>query len=165
LEEARIGYQDLQLWFASPEEAKLAFERREVDAWAIWDPVLSAVRYELGARVLRSAAGLAKNVAYYIGRRPFTEQHPEIVSEFLAQVARAGKWARDNAAAVAELLAPELSLPRGVLALAFRTGTSPVPVNPELVRGQQQIADTLHRMQLIPRPVRIAESDWFSLAG
>ena len=165
LEEARIDYHELRLRFASPEEAKLAFERREVDAWAIWDPVLSAVRYELGARVLRNAAGLAKNVAYYVGRRPFTEQHPEIVSEFLAQVARAGKWARDNAAAVAELLAPELSLPRGILALAFRTGTSPVPVNPELVRGQQQIADTLHRMQLIPRAVRIAESDWLSMAG
>jgi len=165
LEEAKLDYQEVGLWFASPGEAKLAFERREVAAWAIWDPVLSAVRYELGARVLRSAAGLAKNVAYYVGRRPFTDRHPEIVSEFLAQVTLAGKWARENAAAVAELLAPELSLPRGVLALAFRTGASPMPFSAELVRGQQQIADTLHRMRLIPRAVRIAESDWQSLAG
>jgi aliphatic sulfonates family ABC transporter substrate-binding protein len=165
LEEAKLDYHEVGLWFASPGEAKLAFERREVDAWAIWDPVLSAVRYELGARLLRTAAGLAKNVAYYVGRRPFTDRHPEIVTEFLAQVALAGKWARENAAAVAELLAPELAVPRGVLALAFRTGASPVPFSAELVRGQQQIADTLHRMRLIPRAVRIAESDWQSLTG
>jgi ABC-type nitrate/sulfonate/bicarbonate transport system substrate-binding protein len=94
--------------------------------------------------VLRSAAGLAKNVAYYVGRRPFTDRHPEIVTAFLAQVSLAGKWARENAAAVAELLAPELSLPRGVLALAFRSGATPVRRDPGGVLDAL-LADVLNR--------------------
>jgi aliphatic sulfonates family ABC transporter substrate-binding protein len=160
LEEAGVSYDDVTLTFLTPEAARNAFERREVDAWAIWDPMLSSVRYDLGARVLRNGAGLARNVAYYVARREFAETYPNLVSEFLSHVALAASWAKDNAAAVADLLAPELGVPRGVLALAFRNGSSPVPLSTELVLGQQQIADTLHRMQLIPRAIRVAEAQW-----
>ena len=61
---------------------------------------------------------------------------------------------------MAELLAPELGLPRGMLALTLRSGSRPAPVSRELLVGQQQIADTLHRMQLIPHPIRVAEAQW-----
>jgi sulfonate transport system substrate-binding protein len=160
LEEASVDYDDVELVFLSPEDARAAFERREVDAWAIWDPMLSSVRYDLGARVLRNGSGLAKNVAYYVARRQFAETYPNVAGEFLSHVALAAGWAKDNAAAVADLLAPELGVPRGVLALAFRNGSSPVPLSSELLLGQQQIADTLHRMQLIPRAIRVAEAQW-----
>jgi aliphatic sulfonates family ABC transporter substrate-binding protein len=161
LEEAMLAYDDVTLSFLTPEAGRTAFERREIDAWAIWDPMLSSVRYDLGARVLRNGAGLAKNVAYYVARRQFAEAYPNVVSEFLSHVALANAWAKDNAAAVADLLAPELGVPRGVLALAFRSGGGrPVPLSTELLLGQQQIADTLHRMQLIPRAIRVAEAQW-----
>ncbi|HTV19922.1 MAG TPA: aliphatic sulfonate ABC transporter substrate-binding protein [Polyangiaceae bacterium] len=160
LEEAGVPYDEVELVFLAPEAARGAFERRDVDAWAIWDPMLSSVRYDLGARILRNGAGLAKNVAYYVARRPFAESHPSVIGEFLSHVALAGAWAKDNAAAVADLLAPELGVPRGVLALAFLNGASPVPLSSELLLGQQQIADTLHRLQLIPRAIRVAEAQW-----
>jgi aliphatic sulfonates family ABC transporter substrate-binding protein len=160
LEEAGVGYDDVRLEFLAPDTARAAFEQRRVDAWAIWDPMLASARHELGARVLRDAAGLADNVAYYVARREFAERHPNIAGEFLTQIGRASSWARDNAAAVAELLAPELGLPRGMLALTLRSGSHPAPVSRELLVGQQQIADTLHRMQLIPHPIRVAEAQW-----
>jgi len=160
LEEAGVGYGDVTLVFLAPEAARVAFERREVEAWAIWDPMLSSARHELGARVLRDAAGLADNVAYYVARREFAESHPNVAGEFLTQIGRASTWARDNASAVAELLAPELGLPRGMLALTLRSGSRLAPVSRELLIGQQQIADTLHRMQLIPRPIRVTEAQW-----
>jgi aliphatic sulfonates family ABC transporter substrate-binding protein len=160
LEEASIDYADVALVFLAPEAAKLAFERREVDAWAIWDPMLSCVRYNLGARVLRDGAGLTQNIAYYVARRQFAEAHPDAAGEFLSHIALAGAWAKDNATDVADLLARELGLPRGVLALALRNGSRPAPLSRELWLGQQQIADTLHRMQLIPRAIRVAEARW-----
>ena len=43
---------------------------------------------------------------------------------------------------------------------AFLDGTSPVPLSTELLIGQQQIADTLHRRELIPRAIRVAEAQW-----
>jgi aliphatic sulfonates family ABC transporter substrate-binding protein len=160
LEEAGVGYDEVQLEFLAPDTARAAFEQHRVDAWAIWDPMLASARHELGARVLRDAAGLANNVAYHVARREFAERHPNIAGEFLTQIGRASAWARDNAAAVAELLAPELGLPRGMLALTLRSGSRPTPVSRELLVGQQQIADTLHRMQLIPHPIRVAEAQW-----
>jgi hypothetical protein len=35
-----------------------------------------------------------------------------------------------------------------------------VPLSRELLVGQQRIADTLHRMQLIPRAINVAEAQW-----
>jgi aliphatic sulfonates family ABC transporter substrate-binding protein len=160
LEEAGVEYEDVTLLFAAPETARSAFERGEVDAWAIWDPVLSSARHELEARVLRNGTELAKNVAYYVARREFAEAHPSLIEEFLSHVSKAGAWAKENAAAVAELLAPEFAVPRGVLALSLRHGTRPLPLSSELMLGQQQIADTLHRMQLIPRAISVADAQW-----
>jgi aliphatic sulfonates family ABC transporter substrate-binding protein len=160
LEEAGMAYDDVALTFLAPEAARGAFERREVDALAIWEPMLSSVRYDLGARVLRDGAGLAKNVAYYVARRAFADTSPNVVAEFLSHVALAASWAKDNAATVADLLATELGVPRGVLALAFKSGSHPVPLSRELLLDQQQIADTLHRMQLIPRAINVAEAQW-----
>jgi aliphatic sulfonates family ABC transporter substrate-binding protein len=160
LEEAGVAYDDVGLAFLPPEAARGAFERRDVDALAIWEPMLSSVRDDLGARVLRDGAGFARNIAYYVARRPFAETFPNVVAEFLSHVALAAAWAKDNATTVADLLASQLGVPRGVLALAFESASKPVPLSRELLVGQQRIADTLHRMQLIPRAVNVAEAQW-----
>lgn len=51
---ARAGLQwsDIQPIYLAPAEARAAFERRSVDAWAIWDPFYAAAELALQPRVL-----------------------------------------------------------------------------------------------------------------
>jgi len=94
-----------------PTGGRAAFESREVDAWAIWNPLLAQVAHTGGAHVLRDGTGLVQNRAYYVGRRDFVEAQPGLIEVFLTEVAVVGAWANENAAEVADLIAPELGIP------------------------------------------------------
>lgn len=160
LEEASVGYDEINLVFLAPDAALSAFERGDVDAWAIWDPFLTAVQASVGARVLRDGQGLADNIAYYVANRRFANTHPDLAEEFVSSVGRALDWARRNAEAVTEPLAPKFSVPRGELALSLRSKAGARPIDSRVLASQQEVADTLHRFRLIPRAVSVALANW-----
>ncbi|WP_437733950.1 aliphatic sulfonate ABC transporter substrate-binding protein [Sorangium sp. So ce1335] len=161
LEEANVRYEDVHLTFIPPSGARAAFERREVDAWAIWNPMLSSVRDATGARVLRDGRGLATNTAYYIGARGFADAHPDVVKLFLSEVKAVGEWANENTEAAAELLAPQLGLPQAVLVAALQRRRFGLrALDAELVASQQEVADAFLKLRLIPHPIRVAEAQW-----
>jgi aliphatic sulfonates family ABC transporter substrate-binding protein len=165
LEEADLRYQDVNLTFVPPTGARAAFDSHEVDAWAIWDPLLSTVHAQ-GARIIRDGTGLATNVAFYVGTRAFADRRPDLVDLFLSEVRRLGDWANEHRQEVAEALAAELGLPRQALESSLRTRRFGArPVDRELLMGQQLVADTLHRCKLIPRPVEVAAAQWSPPVG
>jgi sulfonate transport system substrate-binding protein len=160
LEEAGLSCSQLELSFLTPERARLEFESRRIDAWAIWDPLLASAEFTCAARVLRDASGLTENATYYIARRAFADEHPDLIEQLLEQVSRVSEWSRGNPAGVAEMLETTLGLPKEGLAVALGRGTSPGPVTHALIQSQQRIADTFHRLQLLPDAVSVAEAQW-----
>ena len=52
LEKAGVQYRDIDAVFLTPADARAAFERGSVDAWAIWEPFLAAAQMQTGARIL-----------------------------------------------------------------------------------------------------------------
>ena len=90
LEEAGLSWSDLEIRTLPPDDAYGAFIRREVDAWAIWNPLLASLQREMPTRVLRDARGLAPNRTFYIGRRAFADAHPDVVDAILGQVGTVG---------------------------------------------------------------------------
>jgi sulfonate transport system substrate-binding protein len=160
LHEAHLSYDDIKVAFVAPTGARAAFESREVDAWAIWNPLLASVAHG-GARVLRDATGLAANTAYYVGRRDFADAHAELVAAFLAEVRATGAWANAHPEAVLDLLAPTLGIARPALAGALaHTRFGAAPLDAAAVAAQQRVADAFHAQRLIARPVRIADARW-----
>jgi aliphatic sulfonates family ABC transporter substrate-binding protein len=165
LEEAGVPYGDVRLSFAVPEKAKLAFESRHVDAWVIWDPLLSSIQHTSRARVLRDGRGLTLNTAYYLANREFAELHPDIVDELLIHAVKAVDWAKSNTALVAELVSAQLNISSRAIASWLERHPRTGALTPELIHSQQEIADTLYRLQLLPQPVQVAEAGWRRLAS
>ena len=160
LEEVGMTCEDVDLQYLTPERARSEFEAERLEAWAIWDPLLASAEFTCHARVLRDAAGLTENATYYIARREFAQENPDLVSTLLQQVARVSEWSHSNPGGVAEMLETTLGLPKEGLAVALSRGTRPGPVTASLMESQQRIADTFHRMRLIPHSVRVAEAQW-----
>jgi aliphatic sulfonates family ABC transporter substrate-binding protein len=160
LEEAGLSLDDVRPSFAVPEKAKAAFESRHVDAWAIWDPLLSSIRDTVRARVLRDGRGLTLNMAYYLANRQFAADHAQLVDELLIHAQKAVEWAKSNTALVSELVSAQLNISSRAIASWLERHPSTGPLTPELMASQQQIADTLHRLQLLPRPVEVAQIEW-----
>jgi sulfonate transport system substrate-binding protein len=112
--------------------------------------------------VLRDASGLMKNSAYYLARRDVAERNPELVAELLTHIQLAAQWAQRDPAGAAARVAPGLGISPRALMASLERELHTTPVSAELIAAQQDIADTLLRMDLIPRAVSVADAQWLA---
>lgn len=157
LAKAGIAYADVQPVFLAPAEARAAFVRGSVDAWAIWEPYLAAAQAASGARTLTDATGIAANHQFYLAEQRFAEANPLIVDATLAAVAATDGWAKGNARAAAAELSPQIGIAADVLETALsRESYGVTPLGADVVAAQQRIADTFFRLGLVPKAVDVA---------
>ncbi|WP_332858999.1 sulfonate ABC transporter substrate-binding protein [Janthinobacterium svalbardensis] len=159
LEKAGVAYADIQPVFLPPADARAAFERGSVDAWAIWDPFLAAAEKQLGARVLADGKGLVANYQFYLASRTYAEKHPEILRIVLDEVAKVDDWGRNNPDEVATILSAQTGLSKDVVSLAasrYAYGVKPVSV--DVIASQQRVADAFSSLKLIPKPIVVKDA-------
>ncbi len=94
LEDAGLKYSDIQTVFLPPADARAAFERGSVDAWAIWDPYQAAAEQQLQARTLRDGSGIVDNHQFYLATKPYAQQHPEVITALVEEVRAVGECPR-----------------------------------------------------------------------
>lgn len=159
LQHAGVAYQDIEPVFLAPADARAAFERGSVDAWAIWDPFLAAAEKQLGARVLADGKGLVANHQFYLAAKPYAEKNQEIVRIVLDELAKVDDWGRQNLQQVTAILAAQTGLEPAVVELAAQRYTYGVkPITPDVLREQQKVADAFARLKLIPKPIQVADA-------
>jgi len=162
VEKAGLQWSDIQPIYLAPADARAAFERKAVDAWAIWDPFYAAVELALKPRVLTTGRGLSSNNSFYLASRPFATQHPQAVAVLFEELTRADRLAQQNRPAAIKLIADFGQLDAGVVNLFIqRRPPSPVGlITAQTVADQQRVADSFHKLGLIPKPVRVADVVW-----
>lgn len=159
LAQAGVPYDDVDVAYLTPSDARAAFERGAVDAWVIWDPFQAAAERQMGARVLADGTGVVKNHQFFLAARRFQETHPAVIAAIIDEVAKSDAWARAHPAETVVLLEPVLGLPRPVVELAVsRLAYGIVPITRDVLDEQQQIADTFHALKLIPKPVKVLDA-------
>ena len=159
LEKHGLKYSDVQTVYLPPADARAAFERGSVDAWAIWDPFLAAAEKQIGARVLADGRGIVSNHQFYFARRGFAQQAPKVVSAVLEELDKIDQWGKAHPREVSQDLAREVGLPLPVTELSTaRYSFGVTPISPAVLQEQQKIADTFHQLGLIPKPLRVADA-------
>ena len=159
LEKAGVAYGDITPKFLPPADARAAFERGSVDAWAIWDPFQAAAEAATGARTLANGEGIVSNHQFYLGARDFTEANPAVVDAIIAALADIDVWAKANPAAAAAELAPSVGIPAPILQVALERQSYGIKaLDPKVVAEQQAIADTFHALGLLPKPIVVSDA-------
>lgn len=159
LEKAGIAYGDIETKFLPPADARAAFEQGSVDAWVIWDPFQAAAEAATAARTLANGEGLVANHQFYLGTRDFVSANAKAIDVVIAQIAELDAWANGNTDAVADQLAASVGIPAPILKVALERQTFGVtPLSDKVVAGQQEIADTFHKLGLIPKAIAIADA-------
>jgi sulfonate transport system substrate-binding protein len=158
LKEAGLKISDIQPVSLTPAEARDAFIQKRIDAWAVWDPNLALVQKTAGARILRNSAGISTQGGFYLSRRDFAEQNPEVVRVFLEEADKAGEWAEKNPREVAKLFAPELKLDESLLESVSRRRTYRLRrLTPTVIKEQQRVADEYFQAKLLPKKLDVRE--------
>jgi sulfonate transport system substrate-binding protein len=161
LRSANLSPSQVQIIFLKPSDARVAFERGDVDAWSVWDPYLAAAESKAGARLLTDARGLAPNLGYYLASAPFVKTQPATLRKLLEGIRNEAKVVSANPKATAAFLAPSLGVDVAVLTKAEQRRKHDVlPISDAVIAKQQDVADTFSELGLIPRPIRVKEAVW-----
>ncbi len=159
LEKNNLKYSDITPVFLAPADARAAFEKGAVDAWAIWDPFLAAVEKQTGARQLADGTGVVNGFNYYLAQTDFAQVNPHLIRELFANTQEAARFVQADVPRAAALIAPLQGLDAVVVEASlrrYRFGV--VPLTPAVAAEQQKIADAFLDLKLIPKPIRIADA-------
>lgn len=162
VEKGGLKWSDIQPIYLAPADARAAFERKSVDAWAIWDPFYAAIELDIKPRVLATGRDLSSNNSFYLASRSFATQHGQALAVLLEELTRADVVAQTHRKQAIKLVSDFSGLDAGVVSLFLqRRPASPVgPLSAATVADQQRVADAFFKLGLIPRPVRVAEIVW-----
>ena len=152
---------DVEILFLKPADARAAFERKDVDAWSIWDPYLAAAETLPNARLLTTAKGLAPNKGYYLASTSFIKNRPDALKAVLGDIKKEAAVVQSNPTSTAAFLAPSLGLDVKVLETAERRRKhNALAITPAIIEKQQDIADTFTDLKLVPHPIKVKEAVW-----
>jgi len=171
LEANGLSLSDIESVFLPPADARAAFESGKVDAWVIWDPFLAAAQVATGARTLTDGigadgigadgTGLADNYQFYLASRGFATDRGDAVKAILEELNVIDQWASSNTADAAKALAPGVGIPAPILKTSLdRQSYGVQPITPDIVEAQQKIADTFHKLGLLPKPITVRDAVW-----
>jgi sulfonate transport system substrate-binding protein len=159
LEKAGVKYSEIEPVFLAPADARAAFERGSVQAWAIWDPFQAAAEAATGARTLADGEGIAPNHQFYFGRRDFIDANGKALDALIAELSEVDAWAKSDIQAVAEQLSPSVGIPAPVLEVALKRQSYGIkPIDGKVIAEQQSIADTFFQLGLLPKKITISDA-------
>jgi sulfonate transport system substrate-binding protein len=159
LQKAGVNYNDIDTVFLTPADARAAFERGSVDAWAIWEPFLAAAQKQTGARIVADGNGVVSNHQFFLASRSYATKRPDVVSAVLEEVAIVDQWAKTSPKEAAAALVPQIGLDQATLELALsRGGYGVTPVDDAVLAEQQRIADAFYDLKLIPKHINVRDA-------
>jgi sulfonate transport system substrate-binding protein len=159
LKKAGLRYSDIEPVYLAPADARAAFEKGAIDAWAIWDPFQAAAEKQLQARRLASGVGAVSHHQFFLSARPFAEKHADVLRIVLEEVTREGQWIRANTTQAAAQLAPIQGLDPDVIEVGLKRYEHIFkPVDAQVLAEQQRIADTFYELKLIPKKINVSDA-------
>ncbi|MCC5666209.1 aliphatic sulfonate ABC transporter substrate-binding protein [Nostoc sp. CHAB 5784] len=158
LQEVGLKISDIQIVGLTPSQARDAFIQDKADAWVGGDPLLAEVENTTPIRVLRNAAGINTLGGFYIGRRGFVTQNPQLVRVFLEEAQKVGEEAEKNPSIYAKILVDEQKLDPSVAEKVARRRTYRLRrLTPAIIAEQQGVADFYFQEKIISRKIDIKE--------
>jgi sulfonate transport system substrate-binding protein len=161
LEKAGLSWGDIIPAPLAPADATVAFVKGSVDAWSIWDPYLALAELKDKARVIAFDKDVHKPNAFYIAGSDFVEKYPSLIARLNAVFASEGLWADTHHEEVAKAQADATGVDiEAIRRFVDRSNYRVVPVDDEVIKSQQIVADRFARLGLIPKPVNVADIVW-----
>ncbi|WP_058911241.1 sulfonate ABC transporter substrate-binding protein [Entomohabitans teleogrylli] len=161
LENAGLSYKDITPVYLPPADARAAFQRGAIDAWAIWDPFLAEVETNAHARQLANAEGLAPHYTFYLASRKFADGQPQLAQEIIDELQQLSGWANEHRPEAAGLLSRSTGLDKAIWEKAIgRTTFGAERMTPAVFSEQQALADTFTRIGLLPVKVEVNSAKW-----
>ncbi len=131
-----------------------------IDAWSIWDPYLAGAEKEGNVRTLLAALVLSMDANTIYVPKISHKTSRELLSVFEQELTSVKKWAQAHVEDVNAFLCEESGLPIEVVTLveSRRNRYDTLPLGPDVIAGQQDLANRYWQLGLIPKQIDIEQA-------
>lgn len=162
LAKAGLKLTDVVPTYLAPADATAAFNGGNIDAWVVWDPYYAIAQKHYGARLLTDTTDRSLvSSSYYMANRDTATKYPRVLSAALEELGKVTVWAGSHRSELAQIAAEATGIDAGTWEGVFqRTEFSWSPVTEAHIAQQQQLADTFHELNIVPRKFKVADIVW-----
>ncbi len=161
LDEVGLNFSDVKVVYAPPKYPLTPSDYQAIDAWMMWDPLLSEAEGNGALRVIADGCQRVLNQQFYLARREFANHHGDIITLLLNALQQTGHYIDTQRQEAAQCLATELGMP--VLSLEqalMRRNHQTREMDIQVIRNQQTIADRFFALGLLPRAINVRDAIW-----
>ncbi|WP_375451254.1 aliphatic sulfonate ABC transporter substrate-binding protein [uncultured Devosia sp.] len=148
-----------------PPDAAPAFANNQVDAWVIWDPYYAIAAQDAQTRVLTTTEGVLNSYGFLQANGSYARQNPTIVAEVIDALRKVGQGAQADldgtAVGVSEMTGVPVPITRITLGRKGADLGAIVPLNDEIIAGQQALADEFFGLKIVPRQLTVSDIVWY----
>ncbi|MEP6872821.1 MAG: ABC transporter substrate-binding protein [Burkholderiales bacterium] len=161
LAEVGLSFQDINAINLTPADGLSAFDRGDLDAWAIYGYNGQLARTRYGARVIKTGKGyLSGNFPVYANPRSIVDAlRQAAITDYLLRLRKAYAWANPNYLAYARAQSAETRVPVGDLVELFNNRSDDYAlraVDAHVIKGHQDVADTFTKIGVLDGPADVA---------
>lgn len=161
LEKAGVKLADIDSISLGAADAAFAYDSGDIDAWVIWDPYFTIAQKRTPSRVLAYTGDIKPSSGFLLANSGFAAAHPELVREYIDGSKEAAAWAKSHPAEVTSALSAATGIPADVMALVTQNASFDVTtLSAPLLDAQQNTADRLYALGLIPKKVNVRDIVW-----
>jgi sulfonate transport system substrate-binding protein len=157
LAEAGLSRDDVNVRFVLPVDAFAAFESRQLDVWATFDPYFG-MAVQRGARVLRDGSGINTGLGFITasGAAAADPVKRPAIDDALRRFQRAGAWAVGHPAEYAQVYAALTRLPgEAAKVITLRAPLRQRPVSDQDIEVLQRVAERAFKSGILPAVVDV----------
>ncbi|WP_341315357.1 ABC transporter substrate-binding protein [Paraburkholderia sp. IMGN_8] len=157
LAEVGLSRADVNVRFVLPVDAFAAFEAKQLDVWATFDPYYGTA-VQRGARVLRDGAGINSGLGFITasGAAAADQARRPAIADALRRFQRAGDWAVAHPDDSARVYASLTRLPLEAAAvITRRSALHQRAVSNDDIATLQRVADSAFNDGILPRAVDV----------
>lgn len=161
VERAGLGPDDVEFVFLDPSKGQAAFTSGAVDAWAIWVPNAAVAITKHDAVIVEAGQD-----PYDFGESLWVTNTGSLedpkrraaVADTLRRINDTYAWGWEHQDVWAEAIAKKTGVPVDEAAdLVVATATELIPVTPEIIAAEQELADNFYEVGAIREPVVFAD--------
>jgi sulfonate transport system substrate-binding protein len=126
LQKEGLTVNDIDLINLSQADIATAIVNGNIDAAAVWEPIITKLESEGAVRVLTDGTGIKKGILVIIATNDFAGKHREQTKALLRAYQRGAQFIESNPKEAAQLIAGDVNLPADLMLSA---GLIKTPVN------------------------------------
>lgn len=161
LNKAGLKWSDIEPIWLPPADAGAAFDKKSVDAWAIWEPNLTTAIETTQAKTLIDGQVFPKTYLYYVAHPTFAQAHPDAIKKVIKSLNQADEWIIKNPDEALKTYVASTGLDEKIAQIVLNKRLKPslvYPINEEVIKSQQKIADLFYSEKLLPKQINIQDA-------